>query len=264
MIPMRMRRASASGGAVLLCGALLCACGSAGGAAKAAGPSSTGTSTVACVAGPAATGTSVTAVQEPDAGVNKPNGPCWAKIAPTTWSNAVIGTTPAGTSTEFKVAWSPTYLYVWSQVKLGRAPICTDPSASWNDDSIEVYVSATNDQSDTSGLTAPGTGQFVVNACGENNQGAQGAALGTDHTAVNITSKSNEIETQTSTGYTTLLELAWSDLTATPKSGMVLGFSIGCDFSDPSTANTRLAQTMWAGNNYNYENDTDWGTLKLQ
>ena len=71
------------------------------------------------------------------------------------------------------------------------------------------------------------------------------------------------METQTKTGYTALLQLAWSDLATTPKAGLIVGFSIGCDFSDPSTSNTRLAQTMWAGNNNNYQNDSDWGTLTL-
>ena len=119
-------RAIAAAAASLLCGMVVSACGASAGA-KPAGQSAT---TAACQAGKAASGTAVTAAKEPDSGVNKPSGPCWADIAPTTWNTAYIGSTPAGTSTEFKVAWSPTYLYVWSQVQLGRAPICTDPSAS--------------------------------------------------------------------------------------------------------------------------------------
>jgi len=252
----------AAAAGTLACALALAACGSSGTAqtSSATSASSGAAGSGSCKTGAAASGTAATIPQEADSGVNTPAGACWNSIAPTSWSNAVIGSDVAGTSTVWKAAWSPNDLYVWSKVVLGRQAICTSPSSSWNDDSLEVYVSVPDD---TSGAYPNGTGQYVVNACGENNNNGAGTPLGTDHTTVNISTKSSELETATSTGYTGLLILAWSDLGVTPKAGLVVGFTIGADFADPTNPGNRLTQTMWQGTNNNHADDSTWGTVTL-
>ncbi len=223
---------------------LLAGCGAAAGQAAGGG---------ACVAGKAATGTNANIPQEPASGVATIAGKCWAKIGGTAITTAVIGSAPSGTSSTWKAAWTPKALYIWTHVHTGRKLINSNTASPWEDDSVEVYLSGTNDQS---GSYVAGTGQILINSGGLTN-----SSFGTDHSQL-PTAGATELEATTKGGYSTLLIMPWSDLGAAAKAKTQIGFTIGVDFPG-SGATKRHGQTMWLGTNKNYQSDTGWGTLTL-
>jgi hypothetical protein len=65
-------------------------------------------------------------------------------------------------------------------------------------------------------------------------------------------------------GYTVEMFVPWSNLgIATPASGKVLGFDVGCNDDDTATA-PREGQTMWAGTKENWSTPGGFGDLRLQ
>ena len=55
-------------------------------------------------------------------------------------TKAVLRTAPAKASAEWNAAWSPTDLYVWCHVHLGRPVIDTNTSIPYEDDAVEIYL----------------------------------------------------------------------------------------------------------------------------
>ena len=236
---MRGARVAALGAAVVL----LAGCG-AGRAAAGGG---------ACVAGKAATGTNANIPAEPASGVATIAGKCWAKIAGTPITTAVIGSAPSGTSAQWKAAWAPKALYIWTHVHTGAALVNSNTGSPWEDDTVELYLSGTNDHS---GAYVAGTGQILINS-----GGLTDTSLGGDHSQL-PTAGASELEAATKGGYSTLLVMPWNDLGAAAKAKTQVGFTVGVDFPG-SGATKRHGQTMWLGTNTNWENDSSWGTLTL-
>lgn len=212
---------------------------------------------VQCVSSPAASGAIGTAAQEPATGVSAISGSCWAQITGTPITEAVIGSMPAGASATWKAAWTPQDLYVYADVVTERAVINTNTGAPWEDDSVEIYLSGTNDHSGA----YPGlTGQLLINSGGLTN-----STLGTDHAAL-PTTHATATEQTSSTGYQILLSMPWGNLgVSTPAQGTKIGFTIGVDF--PGTGAAHRAdgggQVMWQGTSTNWESDAAWGVLQL-
>ena len=243
---------SISVGAVCSALILTAACGV---ASKPLATGKAATSAIPCVSGQEGSTSkgTVNTPQEPDAGVNSITGKCWAEIAPTPITEAVIRTPPAGSSAEFRTAWSPNYFYVWTHVHTGRSSLTnTNTSAVWQDDTVEVYLGV----NDHAGAYRTGDGQFDINSGGLTNTN-----FGPDHSQAGTTG-AHESEVKTANGYTTLLEMPLANLGLTPKKGLLVGFTVGVDFPDTS-ASKRVGQTMWVGTVANSSNDSAWGTAIL-
>ncbi len=237
------------GGATLAAGFLvaMAGCGAKGGAKPAAA------SNGKCVAGAAAKGAVGTAPLEPTAGVDTIAGKCWAGIKGTPITLAVIGSAPSGTSAKWKAAYTAKDLYIYANVVTGRPVINTNTTNQWEDDSVEIYLSGSNDHS---GAYPQGTGQILVNSGGLTN-----STLGGDHAKL-PTSGATALEHTTSTGYQVLLAMPWGNLGTTVKKGTDVGFTVGVDFPGKG-ATKRSGQLMWQGTNTNWNSDSGWGAIKL-
>lgn len=236
-----------------------CGSGSANGSGGATGGATTGGGSAAagCASGTAAKGTGITVSQEPDSGVNTPDGKCWAGIKPTTVTVADIGTQPAGTSTTFKVAWSAKNLYVMTYTT--EWPLSNAGGANWwQSDATEFDVSGVDDHAgamDTSntfqfGVVEDGTLQAGNNASGANPQPSPIAKL--------VTNK----------GYYTEIIVPWATLqVAKPAKGQKYQFDLGQDYSDGS--GNRAAQIVWqadpskASSSDWHSDTTQWGDITL-
>lgn len=233
-------------------GALLIATAGCGAAAKTAAANKTAVTCVSGQAGSASSG-NINTPQEPAAGVNSLTGKCWASIAPTPIAEAVIRTPPAGSSAEFKTAWSPKDFYVWAHVHTGRTSLInTNTSNVWEDDTVEVYL-GTNDHA---GAYQSGDGQIDINSGGMTNSN-----FGPDHAGLPSTG-AQETEKATAHGYTVWLAFPMGNIGVAPKKGTQIGFTIGVDFPN-SSATKRIGQTMWVGTVANSSNDSAWGTATL-
>ncbi len=241
------------GGAALAAGllAVVAGCGAASSGSK---PAASGSGK--CVAGAAANGATGTAPLEPASGVDTITGKCWAQIKGSPITMSVIGSQPAGTSASWKAAYTAKDLYIYTNVVTGRPLINSNKANPWEDDTVEIYLSGTNDHS---GPYPQGTGQILVNSAGLTN-----SSFGTDHGKL-PTSGAKELEHTTSKGYQILLAMPWGNLGTTVKKGADVGFSIGVDFPGTGAAKRSQGggQLMWQGTKNNYATDSGWGAIKL-
>ena len=237
----------------IACAGVLAGCGTQPATTSGHGAAAPSTGATACVSGQAANGSNATIPQEPTSGVASVSGKCWAKIAGTPITNAVLRSAPAGSSAEWKAAWTPTDLYVWCDVTTGRPVINTNTATPYEDDAVEVYLDASNNYA---GAYGANTGQLLINSGGLTN-----STLGTDHSLLS-TEGAKAVEATGQTGYTVLLAEPWTDMHFQPAASAIIGFTIGVDFPGTGAVH-RAGQTMWQGTVNNWDNDKGWGLLTL-
>jgi len=248
--------------ATLLGGALLAACGgahpaaggTAGASQGAAGASGAGQApTAACATGPAGTAAFTLAVaMEPDGGVSKPAGKCWAAIQYTGIDNASTGTAQAGDTGQFKVAWNAQNLYILAWIQ--EWPLNANGSELYENDSIEFYLAG--DGSKEQGSYGPNDCQVTVDYTGQ---------VATDDTCNTSRTFTPVEQVVPNKGYYSELIVPWTTLNvAKADAGQQYAFSIANDISDSSGTN-RLVQMQWAGGeNDNWQQTADWGTITLK
>jgi hypothetical protein len=248
--------------AVAASAALLAGCGSAatsGGTGGATASNATSTaSSGGCAAGAAASGTTLVVPQEPDSGVDKTTGNCWASIKPTTMGVADVGSAVAGTSATFAVAWSPKDLYI-------RAYAVTWPLNNagganwWQSDATEFDISGADDHAGA--FTDGNQYQLAITSDGTlQTSGDNGAAASPAPTAL--------VQVVQNKGFYTELIVPWATLqVSAPKKGQKYQFDIGQDFGD--SGGNRLAQMVWqadpskASSSDWHQDTSQWGDIQL-
>lgn len=246
--------------AVILAGLVAAGCGAAvktstGGtstsSASTTKTSSTATAATGCKTGSAGTSNTVTTPQEPDSGVNTPTGSCWAQIAGTPVTLAVLHSFPSNFSAQFKTAWSSSGVYMLVVVK--KWPLYNANATGWyKNDAVEFYISGSNDRSG-SYKTTPGTAQIGVTNLDQLEHGTNGASFTGAKQSVTVISK---------VGYDAELFVPWSNLTVTGAAGKKLGFDVAVDVAN-ATGTNRTAQVAWTGTSNNYNTDSGFGTMVL-
>ena len=241
-----IRRWIASGcGLALLC--LTAACGSS--AAKPTAATASG-ATAPCASGGAAHGVILPATQEPDAGVDKPTGTCWTKIAPTPIANVTFGTAPAGSSASVRVAWSAKALYVLCSVKAWPLYAAAPASTWWQNDACEFYVSGSNTHSGPYGAH---DGQIGLVYSG----GLQAGP----NSKVALSALKGIVKVRANKGYGALLIVPWSALGVThPAKGQSYQFDDAVDYG--SSSGKYVAQVSWTGSGL-FGSTKAWGAITL-
>ncbi len=235
-------------GMVLLC--LTTACGSSG-ARPAAAKASGATAPSSCSSGGAAQGVILPAVGQPDAGVDKPTGTCWAKIAPTPITNVTFGSAPPGSSASVRVAWSSKALYVLCSVKAWPLHAAAPASTWWQNDACEFYVSGSNAHSGSYGAHDGQIGLVYSGGlyAGPNSKVTLGALKG----VANVRAKK---------GYDALLIVPWSALGVThPAKGQSYQFDEAVDYG--SSTGKYVGQLSWTGTGL-FGNTKAWGAVTLR
>ncbi len=180
-----------------------------------------------------------------------PSANCWGSIAYTAMNNPSTGTVPAGSSGEFKVAWSAQDLYVLAYVQ--SWPLYNAGATAFKDDNVEFYVAG--DDTKLSGAYGPADCHYNVPYTDAESAGA-GCQITGPVTAVT--------KTVQGVGYYDELIVPWSTLrVSAPAKGQQYSFTIAYDI--PNSSGTRLGQDEWAGGANNNASETlDWGTITLQ
>lgn len=235
--------------AVVIAGMLVAGCGSSSGAVS----NSTTATTTGCQAGSAGSSDTVTTPQEPAAGVSTITGSCWAKIASTPITLAVLHPpVPSNFSANFKTAWSTDGVYI--RVSVHKWPLYNNANATdwWDDDTVEFYLSGSNNRAG-SYKAIPGTAQLGVTNLGILEDGTNGASFSGAKASVHVNS---------GIGYVAELFVPWSNLDTTGTVGHKLGFDVAVDVAN-STGAHRTAQVAWTGSSSNFATDVGFGTMTL-
>lgn len=247
--------------AALVSGMMVAACGgggSGGGTAAGSGGSSGGSSggtgggAAGCNPGDAGKGTQLTVPQEPDSGVDTPDGKCWGSIKPTPITNVGNGTIPSGDSTTFKVAWSSKGLYIRAETT--EWPLNNAGGSNWwNSDATEFTVSGADDHGGT--FDNSNTFQLAITTDGTlQTSGTNGSNANPAPTA--------KIKINNGKGWVSELFVPWQTLQVSgAKKGNKYQFDIAEDYGDSS--GNRTGQVVWAGDGGFYNNTTNWGDITL-
>jgi PKD repeat protein len=157
-------------------------------------------------------------------------------------TKTVFGT--ANNTTTFGALWDNTNLYIGVRVLDGN--LYSDSPEWWEDDAVELYIDANNNKLST----YDGLDNQIIK--GYNKPGIS--------TKLNITGLQHAWATA-SGGYTIEFAIPWSQLGISPTSGTTIGFDIG--YNDDDNGGTREGQAMWNGTIDNWQNTSQFGTLKL-
>ncbi len=146
--------------------------------------------------------------------------------------------------TTFGTVWTADTLYVGIRV--------VDPNRYNNNlfyttDAVEVYLDARQERA---GAYDANDRQFV--------QVWSGGLFGSNGSGV----VSRSYTLPDNQGYSVELSVPWSNLGITPAPGMLLGFDIAND--DDDNGSGRSGQTLWNGNDDNYQNTRAFGRLELR
>lgn len=242
---------------LLVSASLLAACGSSpsSGNGSSAGTTTT-TSASGCTKGSAGSTTAVSAPEEPTSGVSSPTAKCWASIAATPLTVNDSGTIPSGDTVGFKLAWTPTDLYILTVANVGKVEL-GNPSQWWNDSSTEYDFTAT-------------PGQSSFSSSSDCHLALTPSASGSSVTFHNLNSQcyfksgpTGSVAT-TSKGFETLAVIPWSALGIKAAKNATMPFDLGEDIANSSA---RVAQPFWAGKpgaNPDWpQNPGIWGTVTL-
>ncbi|MCC5896263.1 MAG: endo-1,4-beta-xylanase [Alkalibacterium sp.] len=142
-----------------------------------------------------------------------------------------------------RVLWDEENLYV--MVNVDDASIDTSSEFPWEQDSVEVFLEESFEQSST---YEEGTGQYRVNAEGQETFGEM-----TDHTSIET------VVTETPTGYTVQFAIPW--VNHTPQEGGRIGFDL--QINDAESGN-RESVAVWNDlSGQGFQNPSVFGELEL-
>ncbi len=146
----------------------------------------------------------------------------------------------------FNVLWDHNFLYVGATVKDDR--VMSDSADPWHDDCIEVFVDGNNSKSSK-----------------YDKHDFQYMAAATNHPLRVTNTRPNNAQWGTSiiqgNGYSVEIGIPWTDLGIVPEAGMSVGFDLGVH--DDDDGNDRDSHLMWRGNDDNWKDTRNYGTVIL-
>lgn len=188
-------------------------------------------------------GKNVTVALEPSGALTTDgqlNEPYWALRSRVTKN--ITGT--SNNSVRFAVLGDTQNLYVGIEVL--DADLRNDSALSYQDDSVEVYIDADNNQSTTYDAYDH---QLTL--------GWHDSQISMIGTLPNVQYAQHDI----SGGYTVEMAIPWASLNITPARDITLGFDVGINDDDGNNGGNRESQLMWNGTGNNWQDTSGFGHL---